>query len=244
MQDAPRIVNVCGQPAWAFDRLSEVGNDSVPPAADLVLEDPQAARPASSNRTNCYDAAEGGVARRDGCLFDRIASFRQAYDECGVVEVAHRSVGSASGEPFEDASVVADGVAACAERQPVQIDRSGNGVCGWRTRRPEPDRQAWSLPTLRARSDHVEPLRYPAASGRHFAHTGSVAGGPRRDIGVAAYPTSENYPPPAVTSGRMARSAPSSPGGIAFPWRLVVLRSGRSGTAPTWDVLSGLDPSG
>jgi hypothetical protein len=44
-----------------------------------------------------------------------------------VVEVAAISVFESRGEPLEDASVETHRVTAGAERQPVQLDRAGNG---------------------------------------------------------------------------------------------------------------------
>jgi hypothetical protein len=118
----PRAVRILAEAVRALDRLGDVGNVAVAPAAHLVPEESEAACRACPDRTLGDDAALGAVAGSDRCLLDYETSLRHAHLKCGVVEVAAVSPLEPRHNCLEDAPVQPDRVATRPERKPVQID--------------------------------------------------------------------------------------------------------------------------
>ena len=110
----------------AVDRLRNVGDDAVTPAPDLVAERSQPARHACPHCAFGDDAAVGALTPCR-CLLDHEPSLRRVHLERGVVEIATIPVRKSRGEPLEDPPVETNRMTAGAERQPVQVDRTGHG---------------------------------------------------------------------------------------------------------------------
>jgi hypothetical protein len=98
----------------------------------FVAEEAEAASPVCADRALGDDTSLAALApcRR---LFDHEPSRRYVHLERRVVEVGAIAMLQARGDCFEDEPVQADGVAAGAERQPVQIDSADRSR---RRRRP------------------------------------------------------------------------------------------------------------
>jgi hypothetical protein len=56
LEHPSRVLEISGEPQWAVDCLSDIGNDPVAPAADLVAEDPEASSASAGDRTFADDA--------------------------------------------------------------------------------------------------------------------------------------------------------------------------------------------
>jgi hypothetical protein len=90
---------------WALDGLADVRDHSVAPAPDLVAEDPEASRPAASDRTFGNNAALQAVLVADWCLLDHEAAIRYAHHKPRVIEVAGRSPCESRRDGLEDPPV-------------------------------------------------------------------------------------------------------------------------------------------
>lgn len=112
LEDAASLLRVARQQLRTLDRLCNVRDDPVSPAAQLVAEDAEPFRPAAPDGSLSDHATLRAIAARDRRLLDHEASLRYVHDESRVVEVAARASFEASGHRLEDASVQADGVAA------------------------------------------------------------------------------------------------------------------------------------
>ena len=122
IEDALGELRVVREPLRALDCLPDVRNDAAGPAAELVAEDAEAPCPASADRPAGDDPALLAVPAENGRRLDHESAFRHPDDERRVVEVARRATLEPRGEGLEDLSVQAYGMAAGAERQPVQIN--------------------------------------------------------------------------------------------------------------------------
>ncbi|HEX2346030.1 MAG TPA: hypothetical protein VHI12_05560 [Gaiellaceae bacterium] len=112
----------------ALDRFIDIRDGSATPATHLIAEDPEASRPAASDRTFGNHATLLNVVVADGRLLDHEASLRHLHDERGVVEIARRPPLKPRCDRLEDASVQPHQVAARAEREPVEVD-PGSRLC-------------------------------------------------------------------------------------------------------------------
>jgi hypothetical protein len=90
-------------------------------AADLVAEEPEAHQRACAYGTLGDDAALRSLAPRRR-LLDHEAALRQVHLQGRVVEIAAIAALESCREPFEDLPVQANGMAAGAERKPVEVD--------------------------------------------------------------------------------------------------------------------------
>src|SRR6185503_19622193 len=114
--DAAGAMLVLGEPPWAVDGLAGVRDAAVPPATDLVPEDPGAAGSATADRPFRHDAAPRTVRVADRRLLDHEAPLRKPHLERGVVEVARRAPPDPGRQRLEQPAVEPDEVAARAER--------------------------------------------------------------------------------------------------------------------------------
>jgi hypothetical protein len=64
------LIWIVGQHLRARDRLGDVGDDAVAPAADFVPEDPEAPCQTASDRAFCNNAPLGSLVVTDRCLLD------------------------------------------------------------------------------------------------------------------------------------------------------------------------------
>jgi len=122
VEDPPGYIWIIRQSLRTFDRFIDIQDDSATPAAHLVAEDPEASRPAASDRTFGNHATLLAVVVADGRLLDHEASLGHLHDERGVVEIARRPSLKPRCDRLEDASVQPHRVAARAEREPVEVD--------------------------------------------------------------------------------------------------------------------------
>ena len=118
---AEGAVGIVGEPQWAGDSLGDVRNAAVAPAPDLVAQEPKTAQGSHADRPFGDDAAFGGLAPC-GRLLDHEPSLRHEDLQRRVVEVAATAVLQPGCKPLEHEAVQANGVAAGAEGQPVQVD--------------------------------------------------------------------------------------------------------------------------
>jgi hypothetical protein len=95
---------VC-QALWALDRFADIWDNAVAPAPDLVTEDPEASRPAASDRTFGNNAALQAVLVAHWRLLDHEAAIRHAHHQARVVEVAGRSPCESRYDGLEDPTV-------------------------------------------------------------------------------------------------------------------------------------------
>jgi hypothetical protein len=123
-EQPPCAFGIVAQALRALDRLGNIRNDAVAPAAHLVAEEAEAAGYAYADRASGDDAALAAFApcRR---LLDHESSLGHVYFERRVVEVGAVAVLQARRERLEDEAVQADGVAAGAEREPIEVDAVG-----------------------------------------------------------------------------------------------------------------------
>ena len=91
----PAGLGVVAQSDRARDGLVDIGDDAVPPAPDLVAEEPEAAQAASADRAARDHPALRAVSRRRRLLDDEAAA-RHVYLERRVVEVATLAAGQAA----------------------------------------------------------------------------------------------------------------------------------------------------
>jgi hypothetical protein len=68
LEQPPRAVGIGAEAARALDRLGEVGDHAIAPAAHLVTEEPEPACRACADRAFGDDAALGAVAGRIGVI--------------------------------------------------------------------------------------------------------------------------------------------------------------------------------
>jgi hypothetical protein len=101
---------------------------SVEPKANLVAEDPKSARPASADGAFGDDAAQVPAPVVDGRLLDDERPLRDLHLERGVVEVPRLTPPQPRGQRFVDTTVKPDEVSACAQRQPVQVNRGDDST--------------------------------------------------------------------------------------------------------------------
>jgi hypothetical protein len=114
-------VRLLAQTSRAFNGLGDVGNDALAPAADLVAEEPEAPEGTCADGTLGDDAVLRSLTPRRR-LLDHEPALRQVDLQGRVVEIAAIAVLESGREPFEDLPVQPNGVAARAERQPVELD--------------------------------------------------------------------------------------------------------------------------
>jgi hypothetical protein len=124
LEQATRAVGIVAEPLWAFDRLVDVGDQALAPASDLVPEEWQASKGSDADRAFADDAMLLVLSphRR---LLDHEPHLGSVDLQRRVVEVAAFSTSEPRRDSFEHLSVQPNGVAACAERQPVQVDAGG-----------------------------------------------------------------------------------------------------------------------
>ena len=122
IKDALSELRVIREPLRALDGLGDVGDDAAGPAAELVAEDAEAPCPASADRPAGDGPTLLAVPAQNWSRLDHESAFRHPDHERRVVEVARRATLEPRGESLEDLSVQAYGLAAGAERQPVQIN--------------------------------------------------------------------------------------------------------------------------
>ena len=105
----------------ALDRLRDVGDDAVAPAADLVAEEAEAPGCSCADRTLGDDAPLATLApsRR---LLDHEPPFRHLHFEGRVVELRAVPVLQPRRDRLEDKAIQTNGVTARAERQPIPVD--------------------------------------------------------------------------------------------------------------------------
>lgn len=96
LEDALRDLRIVRQSVRTCNGLSDIRDDAVAPAAQLIPKDLKEAGPAASNGSLCDDPADGVVAGSYGGRLDHVPGFTRPHDECRVVEVAART-------PFERA---------------------------------------------------------------------------------------------------------------------------------------------
>ena len=108
----------------AGDRVVGVGDPAVPPAADLVAEQPNAAGPSHAHRALRHDTALFTVEVRHRRLFDDVATFRHTDFQSRVVQVAPRSPLHQRRQRLEHLSAEPHDPSTRAQRDPVQIHRS------------------------------------------------------------------------------------------------------------------------
>ena len=80
-EDSPRVVEGVRYANRTCDRRSDVRDRSIPPASDLIAEDPESAGASCSDRTLRDDAAPRTVEIRYRCLFDHKVTFADAHDQ-------------------------------------------------------------------------------------------------------------------------------------------------------------------
>jgi hypothetical protein len=135
----PRNPFVRTQSPRAIHGLGDVRNVSAAAQANLVAEDPKAARPVAANGALGDDSPLAATPVVDRRLLDHVFCLGQLQLQRGVVEVARRSSLQSCRDGLVDATVEPDEVAARPERQPVEVHR---GV----TRHPAPHREYRSDP--------------------------------------------------------------------------------------------------
>ncbi len=79
------------EPPRAVDRLVDVGDDAVAPAAHLVAEQPQPTRPAAADRALGDDARARRRGRRGSAPSRSRTPLVHPHHECGVVEIEARA---------------------------------------------------------------------------------------------------------------------------------------------------------
>ena len=119
---------IVGQAARALDGLAEVGDDPVAPTPDLVAEDAPARCPTGPDRALRDHASPVAVPVRDRGLLDHESTVRHVHFERRVIKVAAAAAVNGRVTSLVDAPVQPDEVAACAERQPVEVDARGHGL--------------------------------------------------------------------------------------------------------------------
>ena len=124
LEQAPGALRIVAEALGALDRFVEIGDQPLAPAADLVAEEREACQRLWADRTFGDDATILALSPH-GCLLDHEPRLGDVDLQRRVVEGAGRAPVEACREPLEDASVPANGVAAGAERQPVQVDAGG-----------------------------------------------------------------------------------------------------------------------
>src|SRR5579872_317074 len=122
LEDPARDALVVAEPAWAVDGLTDVGNLTVTPSAQLPAEHPKPGRPPRADRAHGHHAAFRATVVVDGSLFDDVAAVWDVEDEPGVIQVARRPPLDSRSDGFVDLSVETDEIAARSKRQPVQVD--------------------------------------------------------------------------------------------------------------------------
>jgi hypothetical protein len=110
------LLGVVAQASWTLDRLGDIRDDAIAPAAQLVAEVSEASRPAASDRAFGDDATLLAVAVGDWRLLDHEAALRHAHLKRRVVKLARRLPLERRCHRLLDASVQPNGVAARAER--------------------------------------------------------------------------------------------------------------------------------
>ena len=125
VEESASNLRIAGEPACPADRLAEIRDQPVRPAAHLVAEQ---ARPPEVSATDCsgrdHPAARPEAVRRRREL-DRVANTAELDDQRGVIEIAPGTVLVSGCDRLEDPAVETDGVATRAKRDPVQI----HGCC-------------------------------------------------------------------------------------------------------------------
>ena len=112
---------IVGQTTRALNGFVEVGDDAVAPAAVLVAKDAQAHGAASANGTLCNHATLLAMFVGDWGLLDHKPSAREVHFKSAVVEIVAFTVVDHRVTRLVDATVQPDEVAACAQRQPVEV---------------------------------------------------------------------------------------------------------------------------
>ena len=156
---------VLSQPSGALDRLAEIGDDSVPPAADLVAEDAEATRPAGTDGAAAGDSSSLRVGIGHRSALDRVPALGHAHLERRVIEVERAPVLEERHDGLEDLAVEAHRVTSGAQGEPIQVDaglpafvrQSGHAA----TLRPEAEGCDSGWPgRSRAGRDHVFAVRF------------------------------------------------------------------------------------
>lgn len=135
LEQAPCAGRIGAETLRARDRLIDVGDHAVAPAADLVSEEREVAERPCANRTFSDDSTLLSLSPHR-CLLDHEPGFRHVHLKRGVIKVAGGPVFEQCCAPFEDLSVQAHRATTRAERQPVQIDACGWDTSGHWTQRP------------------------------------------------------------------------------------------------------------
>ena len=126
LEQPPRAVGTVAEALGALDRLVDVGDHALAPASDLVAEEREARQSPGADRAFADDPALL-VLSPHWRLLDYEPRLGDVDLQCRVVEVAALSPIEPCRNPLEDPSVPANGVAAGAEWQPVQVDAGGRG---------------------------------------------------------------------------------------------------------------------
>jgi len=111
------------EPARAVDRLADVRDDPVTPAAHFISEDSESSGPSSSDRALSYDTTGGAPRIRDSRLLNDETPLGQSYLERGVVEIARRPSLSERFDRLENPPIHLDRTVARAQRKPAEVDR-------------------------------------------------------------------------------------------------------------------------
>jgi len=108
---------IVGQVRWTFDRLTDVRDDSIAPASNLITKGTEVGEEASPNWTlDHYAPRRPVLIGNRPRVFDHVATFRHGYHQRRVVEGERLSVLNARSDRLVDAAIEPDEVPARAER--------------------------------------------------------------------------------------------------------------------------------
>src|SRR5207248_3351571 len=102
LEQSARLRRVVAQSLWTVDRLGNVGDDPVAPAANLVAKEPEASRGSAADGAFGDDAPLGPVAVADRRHLDHESAVRHSDHKRGVVDVALRTALAPRGQRLVD----------------------------------------------------------------------------------------------------------------------------------------------
>src|SRR5579872_3917055 len=112
LEDPSRGALVVAEAAWAVDRLTDVGDLTVEPPAQLPAEHPKPRRPPQADGALGDDASVCAMAVVHGSLLDDVAALWDVDDESRVIQVARRPPLDSRSDRLVDPAVETDEVAA------------------------------------------------------------------------------------------------------------------------------------
>jgi hypothetical protein len=127
---SPRQVR--GESLRTVHGFTGIGDHAITPAAQLVAEYAQPARPAGPHRPFSHDAAGSPIGIQDRRLLHHEPALRHPHLKRRVIQVADGTPGQPSSQPLVKPSVPTDGVPPGAQRQPTQVDARPCDIAGAR----------------------------------------------------------------------------------------------------------------